>query len=568
MNIFFGKAYWWLLIVILLIMIASRDVLAAVVDVQLDRSQVAENESFQVKFIATETVDDEPDFSPLEKDFEILNRSKSSSMQIVNGNISRSTVWRLNLIAKTTGTIVIPAINFGADRSPVRRVTIAPEATASTNGGDNDTLFLDVDVNPKEHYVQAEIRYTIRFYHAVNTVNARLSEPEIEGIDAVVMKIGEDKSFEARRHGKHYRVYERRYAIFPQTSGEIRLAPIVFDGQIVNQRRQIQNKRLRSPALKLDILPAPNDFGGKTWLPARKLSLVEQWPDGLPRFVVGEPITRRIVLQAHGLTAAQLPALEETLPASFKAYREMPELQDQASEEGIIGTRQEAIALIASTPGKYTLPALSVSWWNTETGKEEHASLPARNIDVIAAPVSRSNLAPVPQPETISTPNPPVSVDLVAQRGFWPGVTVGIILALFLLPLARYLVLKITKKSNSADAASATDATSVPVGSPASALKRVTAACRCGDLQRIKQAVLTWGEARWPEMLATSLTEIGRRLGADGQHQIHALEAALYSNRKEVEYNPELLLATIKQYHPLHDKAADQQQLLLPPLYP
>jgi hypothetical protein len=45
------------------------------VSVSIDRNPVNLQESFQLTFTASDDPDGEPDFSPLDKDFEILNRA-------------------------------------------------------------------------------------------------------------------------------------------------------------------------------------------------------------------------------------------------------------------------------------------------------------------------------------------------------------------------------------------------------------------------------------------------------------------------------------------------------------
>jgi len=48
------------------------------VEVSVDRNPVSINESFNLVFSSTQSPDDDPDFSPLEENFKILNQQKSS----------------------------------------------------------------------------------------------------------------------------------------------------------------------------------------------------------------------------------------------------------------------------------------------------------------------------------------------------------------------------------------------------------------------------------------------------------------------------------------------------------
>ena len=61
---------------------------AATITVTTDRASVGLNESFMMTFESDSSVDSDPDFSPLNKDFQILSRNSSSNLSIVNGKIS------------------------------------------------------------------------------------------------------------------------------------------------------------------------------------------------------------------------------------------------------------------------------------------------------------------------------------------------------------------------------------------------------------------------------------------------------------------------------------------------
>ena len=106
---------------------------AVTITVKTDRNPAVLQESFQLVFEAAGSVDDDPDFSPLEKDFQVLSTSTSTSMSIVNTKITRTKQWRLTVLPLNTGNLVIPAISFGKDNSPQTPLTVTQAATGSTD---------------------------------------------------------------------------------------------------------------------------------------------------------------------------------------------------------------------------------------------------------------------------------------------------------------------------------------------------------------------------------------------------------------------------------------------------
>ncbi len=203
---------------------------AANITVDVSRNPVHVNESVDITFNADGETDEDPDFSPLRTDFEILSQGSNSQVSIMNGSVSRNYQWTVTVIPKTTGGLIIPSISFGSDQSPatVLQVTSQPQQLNSKVSGD---VFLEVEASPLDPYVQAQVVYTVRVFHRVGITQAGLSEPEID--NAVVEQLQKDSKYRTQRGNQTYDVFERRYAIFPQSSGQLNIAPIRLNAQIV-----------------------------------------------------------------------------------------------------------------------------------------------------------------------------------------------------------------------------------------------------------------------------------------------------------------------------------------------
>ena len=374
----------------------------ATINVSVDRHSIMADESFQIKFESNESFG-KPDFSPLSKDFEVLSTRQSNNTAFTNGQIETRTSWILDVIAKGHGKFVIPAINFGQKKS--HAVTV--EILKPDNKQYKDThegIFFEIEIDSDKPYVQEQVMLVVRLFLGIQ-INGSLSEPNIKGADAVIQKLGDDKNFETHRGNKRYSVYERRYAIFPQASGDMQIEPMVFKGQAGTNSRFFDNflgnsgKTIvkRSDPITLAVQTIPTDYRGDHWLPAQNVQLTQTWPNlsanqsqdpssgTQPTFHVGEPVTRNVILQARGLTASQLPELKTELSGDFKQYPDQAVLQDQVTEHGIVGTRTEKMAIIPETTGEFTLPEIVVSWWDTKTDRQVLARLPKMSINVLPA---------------------------------------------------------------------------------------------------------------------------------------------------------------------------------------
>ncbi len=351
------------------------------VQVSLDRNPIVINESFTATFEVYGSVDDEPDFSPLQQDFNILNRSQSNNMQIINGSMSRKSIWTVVLMAKREGTLLLPSIHFGNDQS--REIAVIVKPVSQQDSSNQEDIFLEVAIEPAtDLYVQAELIYTVRLYRAVDISQASLTEPKVE--NAIIQKLGEDKSFNKQHQGRAYIVIERSYAIFPQQSGQLTIPPLTFQAQIAQSGYFGPMRRLHSREIVVEVYPKAAAFPARTaWLPAKGVELVESWPD--ETLVAGEAVTRTVKLQVTGLTAAQIPDFKMPLPGGLKQYPDQPALSDQQRSEGVTGTRELKVAIMPTRAGSYTLPEITIPWWNVIEHRLELARIAARTVQVKAA---------------------------------------------------------------------------------------------------------------------------------------------------------------------------------------
>ena len=178
-------------------------------------------------------------------------------------------------------------------------------------------IFLQVKAEAKQPYVQEQVIVTVRLYRRVDIAQASLSEPELT--DAVIEKLGDDRNYNSVVNGVSYLVTERKYAIFPQKSGAMKIKPLTLTAEVImNGPRSFgdffgspmtKTKRVLSQELILNVKPIPPGFTGKQWLPLEKLELNQSWSGDKDKMKTGEPLTRTLTLTATGSTVGQLPEL-------------------------------------------------------------------------------------------------------------------------------------------------------------------------------------------------------------------------------------------------------------------
>ncbi|AEF98553.1 BatD family protein [Methylomonas methanica] len=499
--------------------------LATDIQVSVDRNPVSLNESFQITFTALETPDGAPDFSPLRANFEILNQERSTNMSWVNGKSSRSEQWVVSVMPKQTGELLIPAIAFGADSSQPSKVLVSDASQTQASG--NDEVFLKVEASPEKPYVQSQVLYTLKLYRRVQITQASLSDPEIK--DALVEKLGEDSTYSTQINGVDYWVTERKYAIFPQQSGLFTIAPLTLTAEVVSNvnnrrprfngffnRQATETRRVSSDAITLNVLPVPSSFTGSAWLSAESVTLNQSWSTDNLQTKVGEPLTRTITLTAKGTTVGQLPELSKSSNIQgLKTYPDQPVLKEDKQSDGMTAIREEKIAYIPSQPGQYTLPALAISWFNTETQKTEVARLPEVKLTALSAGNNQTS-QPAAQPLE-QAPLVQSGRDRSQSPLFWQGLAgiLGLGWLTHIVWIYRVNRINTASKPRQSQKQTAFDRQ-----------KPLKTACLHNNPQAAKQALLQWGRHHFAvDNLTTLASHCADPLGAE----ILLLNHCLYS---------------------------------------
>ncbi|MCP4768101.1 MAG: protein BatD [Gammaproteobacteria bacterium] len=506
------------LLMLMLLLWGGLQPALAEVEVTIDRNPVQVNESFQLVFSLDQSPDRAPDFSVLQQHFLVLRNNRSNSISIINGEYKRSVKWTLQLMPKQIGEFVIPAIRFGAESTEPFQVTVKPSALASVP---HDQHLLEMIYDESETYVQSQVIVTLRLLSATDLSAYQFGEISTEGLDVVIEGLGDVRQYQTRIADRSYLVLEKRFALFPQQSGQLTIPPVLAEvrlpsGSLLDPfRKGGEILRFRSQPLVIDVAPVPAGFSGDYWLPADRVELREQWPGDLSALVAGEPVTRSLTLVADGLTAAQLPELELKAIDGIKQYPDQPVLENSHDDQGISARREQKVALIPSAAGVYRLPAISVDWWNRATGKMETTAIPARELQVAAA------VGAVVDDTSITRAQAALPAEqAVAGNRFWLWMSLCLACGWALSAGYWWFASRRARPSLTAD--------SEPP-SLRKARRQLQQACAGNDAVTARAALLDWGRALLAPRRVANLHELAGLLGDELQLEVEALNQSLYA---------------------------------------
>ena len=548
-----------LTVVLILLFVAAQA--SAAVTARVDRSGVDLNESFTLEIVVDGSTDVEPDTSVLEQDFHIGQSSQLSNTSIINGQISRSRTWTYMLMAKKTGEVMIPPIPVGNEQSNPVRIVVREPSYAPPGEAD---VFVESAVDFDETFVQAQILYTIKIYRAVPTRQPSLREPEITGAEVLVELAGDERSYEAVLDGRPYNVVERVIAIYPQESGEIQISPARFEARVLRNGRITGRKVFESGSHTVNVLPTPPppaDYPDAVWLPAREVTISEEWSRDADEIEAGQPLTRRLQVSALGQMETQIPAIELPPVAGLNAYPDKPELRRTIEAEGIRGIREDQYALIGVAAGQLELPAIEVPWWDIEAGEWRVATLPARQLTILSSgdePVAA--VAPGPAAATDAPPEIAEPTAVSMTDSFWRRIAE-------LLGVLWLVTLLLWWWSSRPAGRQPKEPAPIPLHKrQAKFLKAARKAALAGDKSGAKSALLEWARLQWADDAPRSVGAIAQRVADPLASELRSLSGASYSANAG-DWDGTALAKALRSFVILSDKQSEQHDKL-PPLMP
>ncbi len=181
----------------------------------------------------------------------------------------------------------------------------------------------------------------------------------------------------------------QRYELFlyPQRAGELQLQAEPLE---VRVRRfgagggdAFRNVTLPPVSIRARFPPGAEGITGL--ISTRELRAEQRWEPPVDELKVGDSLRRVIRLQAADVPGMAFRPLRFEAIKGLGVYPAQPRVEDEYHRGMLRGSRIESVTYVAERAGRFSLPAITLTWWDTANERLRRIELPGRALVVSGA---------------------------------------------------------------------------------------------------------------------------------------------------------------------------------------
>lgn len=344
--------------------------------------------------------------------------SQQSSFQMVNGHTSSSSsiTYTFIICANKNGTFTIPPAHISVEGKTIASNSLRVTVSGTANSGRNQSqqrgagrqqmrsagsrisgsdLFIKVSASKQRVHEQEPILLTYKVYTLVDLTQLVGKMPDLKGFHTQEVQLPNQKSFKVETlNGRPYRtVTWSQYVMFPQVTGKLEIPSITFNGVVVQQNRDIDpfeaffnggsgyvevKHSIKAPGLTIQVDPLPTrpaGFSGGVGQFNISAQLNKQ------ETKANDPVTLRVIVSGVGnLKLVKAPVVK--FPKDFDTYDAKITEKTKLTTNGVEGSMIYDFLAVPRHQGKYEIPAVELTYYDTKENKYKTVKSQAFTLDV------------------------------------------------------------------------------------------------------------------------------------------------------------------------------------------
>jgi len=355
------------------------------VEIELDRTDASTSDLATLQVTVSGTQSASPPRIEGTEAFRVTRGGTSTRMEIVNGMMSAAVDYTFYLQPLKKGSYIIgPAtVEVGQRTYSSNRVTLRVSDEPVQQASPSSPVFLKASLSKSLVYREEPAVLTLKLFYNVRISNLSLDKWEVPGMEFA--QIGKGAEYQSVVSGEPFQVVEVRYIVSAAKPGTYAIPPAIMQMSVYQERRRpglfgdfffgVTPSRpltVSSNGFELTVkeLPSegrPADFSGLVGSFTLETSLDPT------EVMAGDSATVTAVLSGTG-NVRRIPELRLQEPAGVKKYADQPSLDIKPENDGYFGKKTMKWALVPKNAGTYTIPSISVSYFEPVDGAYKRLS--------------------------------------------------------------------------------------------------------------------------------------------------------------------------------------------------
>ena len=381
---------------------------AVSITLSVDQNSVDLEESIEAKVTIHGVQDAPPPQIKNLSAFQVQQRGKSTRIQIINGQTTRSVVYPFTLYPKREGQFLIGPATTQVQGNLLKSQQITLKVSQSSSNQQEKPYSLEAELSQPTAYLNEQVIYTFRFSTRIRLADAQFEPPTFK--DFWQEELGKIKKYQKQIKGVTWLVNEFKIALFPTKVGRLKIpestlmAEFVlgssrhspfdsFFGNSFFSSSRTKQVRLKTKSLELFVKPLPEEgrppsFSGLVG----KIKMNSQLSQ--KTMSVGDSSTLTLTLQGESnLRDAQISS---STWDKVKIYDDEPTLQISPSNGRLLGTKTFKKAIVPVSPGQFKLPPLTLNYFDPK--EKEYKVLSTPEIELNVSPGKGEGLSHISAP--------------------------------------------------------------------------------------------------------------------------------------------------------------------------
>jgi hypothetical protein len=205
--------------------------------------------------------------------------------------------------------------------------------------------------------------------------------------------------------GVQYAGIRRSYLVIPRNAGDYTLPHTTFAVAYANDSGEPETGSVSLPPTRFSVRTAPGKWTAQAPLVATGVTISQTLDRDPATLKAGDALVRNLTIRAENTQSMMIPILTLPVPGGVKLYRADPVLTEAGADKDNpeASARSQVLTYVAEKPGSFSIPAVSIQWFDPSTRQVTTASTPAIKLVVAANPASAQAIPAGEAPATFDS---------------------------------------------------------------------------------------------------------------------------------------------------------------------